>query len=392
MCPEPQVKDFSKTTELRGSLKFQDVEDKLMHSVVEHDQKEVNKGKLISQAINQGFSSFHPDLMFDHLVTEYSSAQQIYGEALIRLVSGYAPGTVKRNIQIPEFRRELKEQMHNNFDELVKDKLVTRQGDLTNKGYELASLILYTEELNNLIPKGMIGKKIHKKASHYGDKEDVKGYRKGDRYRDIALKKTIKTSIRRGHKEIHQDDLKVFERQSRGGIYVVYGMDASGSMKGKKIEMAKKAGIALAFKAIEDRDNVGLLVFGTKVREAVFPSLDFGRILESVTKVRAAQETNIVKMIEEAITMFPKKQVTKHLLILSDALPTIGKDPEEETLKAISEARAAGITVSLIGIDLDAKGKKLGEKIVQLGEGRLYQVKNLDTMDTIVLEDYYSVI
>jgi Mg-chelatase subunit ChlD len=238
----------------------------------------------------------------------------------------------------------------------------------------------------------MIGKKIHKKASHYGDKEDVKGYRKGDRYRDIALKKTIKTSIRRGHKEIHQDDLKVFERQSRGGIYVVYGMDASGSMKGKKIEMAKKAGIALAFKAIEDRDNVGLLVFGTKVREAVFPSLDFGRILESVTKVRAAQETNIVKMIEEAITMFPKKQVTKHLLILSDALPTIGKDPEEETLKAISEARAAGITVSLIGIDLDAKGKKLGEKIVQLGEGRLYQVKNLDTMDTIVLEDYYSVI
>ena len=35
--------------------------------------------------------------------------------------------------------------------------------------------------------------------------------------------------------------------------------------------------------------------------------------------------------------------------------------------------------------------KKLAEKIVQLGEGRLYIVKNLEELDKIILEDYYSV-
>ena len=80
-----------------------------------------------------------------------------------------------------------------------------------------------------------------------------------------------------------------------------------------------------------------------------------------------------------------------HLIILTDALPTVGKKPEEETLEAVSLARASGITVSILGIKLDEKGETLAKQITSMGDGRLYVVKNLENVDKIVLEDYYSV-
>ncbi len=102
-----EVKEFSKAEELTGKLAFQQLEDKFMHSVLENDKKIIDSGKLISDAINQGMSSFSPDLMFEQLVKSYTIAKHIYGESIIRLVSGYEPDYVKKNIGIPEFQKEL---------------------------------------------------------------------------------------------------------------------------------------------------------------------------------------------------------------------------------------------------------------------------------------------
>ena len=77
--------------------------------------------------------------------------------------------------------------------------------------------------------------------------------------------------------------------------------------------------------------------------------------------------------------------------MLTDALPTKGDEPEKSTIEEASIARSKGITISLIGINLDDKGKKVAEKIVELGEGRLYVVRNSENVDKVVLEDYYSV-
>ena len=66
--------------------------------------------------------------------------------------------------------------------------------------------------------------------------------------------------------------------------------------------------------------------------------------------------------------------------------------PEKSTLKEASLARNKGITISLIGINLDEKGKKLAERIVEIGDGKLYVVNNADNVDEIVLEDYYGVV
>ena len=387
-----EVKEFSKAEEISGKLAFQQLEDKFMHSVLENDKKIIDRGKLISDVINQGMSSFSPDLMFEQLVKSYTMAKHIYGESIIRLVSGYEPDYVKKNIGIPEFQKELKEKIQQKIGDLKDEGFLQRDNTLSEKGVELASLVLYFEELDKIMPKGFIGEKISKKTFIYGEKENSRMYKKGDRYRDIALKKSIKLAIRRGHKHFDDKDLQVHEKQSKGQTYIVYAFDASGSMKGKKIEACKKAGIALAYKAINEKDKVGLIVFGSEVREAIEPTLDFTNLLKEITKIRASKETDIVSTLQKAIEMFPSENITKHLILITDALPTKGDEPEKSTLEEASIARSKGITISLIGINLDEKGKKLAEKIVEIGEGRLYVVRNLENVDEIVLEDYYSVI
>ena len=388
---EIELKDFSKAEELRGKLAFQQLEDKFMHSVLENDKKTIDSGKLISDAINQGMSSFTPDIMFEQLVNNYTIAKQIFGESIIRLVSGYEPDYVKKNIGIPEFQRELKEKIQEKIQELKDDGFVGKDDSLSEKGVELASLVLYFEELDKIIPQGIIGEKLSRKAFIYGEKENSRLFKKGDRYRDIALKKSVKLAVRRGHSDFGNKDLEVFEKQAKGRTYIIYALDASGSMKGKKIEACKKAGIALAYKAINERDKVGLIVFGSEVKEFIEPTDDFTRLLKEITKIRASKETDIVSTLRKAIEMFPSDDITKHLILITDALPTKGDDPEKSTMEEASAARSVGITISIIGINLDEKGKKLAEKIIQIGEGRLYAVRSPENVDKIVLEDYYAI-
>jgi len=388
---QQQIHEKEEIEELTGKLSFQNVENKLMHSVLENDKETIEKGKLISDSINQGLDSFTPDLIYQQLVKNYSMAKHIFGPSLLKLATGYNPDYIKKNINIPEFQKELRFRINKNIEKLKEEGLLGKENEISDKGIELASLVMYFEELDKIIPKGILGEKIYKRVSIYGSKEDVRNYKKNDRYRDIAIKKSAKLAIRRGHKKLQEKDLRVYERQSRGQSYIVYALDASGSMKGAKIDACKRAGIALAYKAIDERDKVGLIVFGSEIKTTVEPTLDFSYLLKNIVSAKASMETDIVATLRKAIELFPNENITKHLILITDALPTIGKEPEKETLQEASIARNKGITISLIGINLNEKGKKLAEKIVELGEGKLYIVKNVENIDKIVLEDYYNV-
>ena len=109
-----------------------------------------------------------------------------------------------------------------------------------------------------------------------------------------------------------------------------------------------------------------------------------------MAKIRACSETNLAITIQKSIEMFPETDVTKHLIILTDAMPTFGDDPEKETLEAARIAASHEITISLIGINLNQKSEKLAKKIVEISNGRLYVVKDVKEVDKIVLEDYYG--
>ena len=373
--------------ELSGKLAKQKKEDKLMHSVLENDKDTIDNGKLLGESINQNLSSFVPDLIFRNLVNDYKLAKQLYGEFIIRKLTGYDPRFVEKNLKIPEFQEEVRQKIEDNIKKLREEELINKDGEITDNGIRLSSLILYIEELDKLKIKGL-GERKEKKKDIYGDKKDYVNYRK-TRYRDIAVRQSVKTAIRRQHSQLLKEDLRIFEREKKGGISIIYALDASGSMKGEKLSMGKRAGVALAYKAINERNKVGLIVFGEEVKKVVLPTLDFEEILKSITTIRARAETDISATIQKAIEMFANSKGTKHLILLTDVLPTKGKKPEEETLKAVSIARDQNITISIVGINLDKDGEKLAKKIIEIGDGRLYGVKNIEALDTVILEDYY---
>ncbi len=376
--------------ELSGSLSSQQEEDKLMHSVLESDKKSIDDGKLVADAINRGVGAFNPDIMYEQLVQNYSLAQNLFGETILRLLSGYDPNYIKRNIKIPEFQKELRERIARNVEELKEKNIIDNDGFITDTGVKLASLVLFAQELDKMVSMGVVGEKLKKDL--YGDRDQIKKYVKGDRYKDIALKSSVKVALRRGKSSLQKDELRTFERKSKGQISLIYALDASGSMKGKKLESCKKAGIALSYKAIESKDKVGLLVFGDDIKEQLEPSYDFSTLLEKITRIRAAKETNIALTIRKSLELFPRTSQTKHLILLTDAMPTVGKSPIKDTLEAASLARDQGITISVVGIDLKKEGKELAQKLVEISEGKLYLVKDLEEIDKIVLEDYSHIV
>jgi Mg-chelatase subunit ChlD len=170
---------------------------------------------------------------------------------------------------------------------------------------------------------------------------------------------------------------------------IIYALDNSGSMKGDKIGVAKKAGVALMYKAISNGDNAGLIVFGSKVQKAIPPTKNFHSLLTELTRIKTSGETDIVGCIEAAVKLFGAHVKTKHLVLITDAMQTMGKLPEKEVLESISKAADMGITITVVGISLNKEGEKLAKEIVNISDGSLYEVRSLDNLDQVVIEDYY---
>ncbi len=386
---EQEVKEISKAESTTGKLSKQHVEDKLMNSVLAGDKKTIDHAEMIQEATNRGIGSFTPELMFEQLTKNFSITKQILGPKLIRLLSGYDPNYIEKNLKIPEFQKELQKIITENVTSMKDQNLLDKEGVISDKGAELGAIVL-VKELDNFITKDKIGKKENKKISHYGEKSETRPFRSGDRYKDLNLRRTVHTAIRRQHKELMAEDFITSQRQSKGKVSIIFALDASASMKGQKIEMCKKAGITLAHKAIEDKDHVGLVVFGSDIKKAIPPMQDFSTLLEAIAYIKASKQTDFAAMINKSIELFPPTNETKHLIILTDAMPTVGKEPEKETIKAVSMAKSAGITISLVGVQLDKAGIKLAKEITRLGGGRFSLAKNLEKIGQIVLQDYYA--
>ncbi len=383
-----EIEQFKQSEELEGTLGYGS---ELMKSVLDNDKENIDDGTILKDALNQGLSGFTPDIMFEKFVKNYRLAKKLYGATLLRRITGYDPEYVEKNINVPEFQKEMRSKLDKKFKELRKKGLLDKNNEIAEEGIELAALVMYTEDFDNVVPLGFRGERFQKSRHVYGERTDLKDFRTGDRFKDIALQSSVKRAIRRGHRRLVKEDLTVHVRQRKGEIELIYAVDASASMKGEKLDAAKRAGISLSYRALDAKDRVGLLVFGESVQVKVYPSHEFGIILKEMTRIRPGGQTNIAGVIEESFSTFSEKKVSKHLLLLSDALPTAGDEPQHEALQAVSHAAARGITVSLIGLSLNKEGERFARRFVEIGGGRFYLVRALEDLNYLVLEDYYAV-
>jgi Mg-chelatase subunit ChlD len=371
--------------ELKGTLAKSGTEENKLMSTVDSGETDKNKGKLAEEMMNSSIGGFTPDMIFQNIVNSYKNAKKLYGETIIREITDFEPGYIEKNINIPEFKKELKKNIAANMKNLQSQGVLNSEFVLTDEGMDLAAVELCNSELEKLKIKGF-GTKKTKEFDVYGEKDDYKNFDSESRYRDVSVAQTIKNAARRKHSKIKTQDIKIYQRKKTGKIDIVYCLDSSGSMKGNKLGMIKRAGIALAYKTILDRNRVGLLVFNSEIRKVVGLTQNFNQFLYELVRIRAKNQTNISKVIESASELLSQSKNTRHIIILSDAMPNVGE--VEQVYESAAIAASKKITISFIGVDLDEKGEKIAERITEIGKGRLYKVKKLKNIDSIILEDY----
>ncbi|MEM2121226.1 MAG: VWA domain-containing protein [Candidatus Woesearchaeota archaeon] len=344
--------------------------------------------KIIMDSINKDIF-LNSNRIFENLVKNFSLTKKNLGAEFIKRLTGYDDKYIEKNIKIPEFQKELKRKIEEKFEDLRNQNLIDSEDRITDIGYDYAALNLVFEEFENLknIEEGVLK---NKKNTFYGIRDDFKNFKSGH-YKDIDIRKSVRTALRRLHKSIIKEDLKETIRKDKSNINIIYAIDASGSMKGEKLEQAKKAGIALAYKALKDKNKVGLIVFQEKIITNIQPTNNFENLTRELIKIKAKQQTNIEQTIINSIGMFSKTKGQKNLIIITDVIPTIAEkaeDPVERTLKAASIASSQKIRISIVGIKLDKQGLELAKRIVDMSSGKLYIVVDTKELDRIILEEY----
>ena len=360
------------------------------------------KGKFVNEAMSNNVSNFIPDILAKNITKNYKNANKIYGDKLLRYITGYSSEYLERNIKIPEFQKEIAKKINDKVDELKKEKILDKEFKITRYGKELSvatNLFLQLKRIDEFLRFDINGKYEHlyKTDLHGGEKEDIRNYKKGDSYKDIALKSCVKNAIRRNHKSLEVIDLKTFDKKTKANATMILAIDSSSSMKGNKLDAARKAGISLAYKTIMDNNKLGLIDFSDKVNNFIITT-NFEESANFIYGINANAQTDLSSTIIHSINMFPHDSDIKHLIILNDIQATkTGLDettPEDAALNATAIAKANNISISLIIIQQDHNEEimKFASKIIEISEGKIYKIQNLENLDSLIIQDYEELV
>ena len=151
-------------------------------------------------------------------------------------------------------------------------------------------------------------------------------------------------------------------------VAIVFTIDKSGSMGGRKIELAKGA-VVSSLELVSPRDRVSVVAFDQSP-SVIFPLIRAsrrGEISDLVSRIRASGGTNIYPALEEAFNLLAlATERYKHVILLSD-----GRSQRADYETLLDRMSSAAITVSTIAIGKGADVDLLG-RIARMGSGRSY--------------------
>jgi len=252
------------------------------------------------------------------------------------------------------------------------------------------------------------------------DVKDVRKYQRGDSYKDMAIRETIRDTIRMGRMNVGRDNLFVYEREPEkrelvieGDADVVVVLDLSGSMAyGDKLWYAKQAIVVMTI--IAERYGNGVGVVGFRDLSTEVAELGSGRnvTIAKVANLLPRGGTNIAAGIRRGIDLLvgevqPRKDEVsaerrggrrKQMILLTDGDATHPKPKQFAAEYARRCARLAtrqGIGISVVCIgneDEDTEAGKsynpeLARQIAEIGGGSLFFVKDMRDLSSVFVSE-----
>jgi Mg-chelatase subunit ChlD len=254
------------------------------------------------------------------------------------------------------------------------------------------------------------------RREHETDKTEVRRYKKGDVFRDISTRHTLRRVICKAKTldEINYTDLRSFEKKPSSQLDIAVCVDISASMKERgKLRYAKMAVAELVKAAMSKNDRMGIVAF-SNLGEVVVPLTDkITPLLEATMTLRAEQYTNIGNGLKCARQMLlkDKKSNPKYIILITDGQPNaalsddydaqsyykqvaaFSRQTTMETKKALGTHHAlveAGktsrgrIKISVVFIspekDKDEESEKTAREIARIGAGKFHRVKAIERL------------
>jgi Ca-activated chloride channel homolog len=133
---------------------------------------------------------------------------------------------------------------------------------------------------------------------------------------------------------------------------IVFVLDTSGSMAGKKLQQAKKA-LQFCVENLNDRDRFEIVRFSTETEplfEKLVPATEAnrGKAIEFIKDLKPIGGTAIEEAMTKALAMKPSV-----VIFLTDGQPTIGHTKEDDILASVKAANTDKTRVFCFGIGTD---------------------------------------
>ncbi len=173
----------------------------------------------------------------------------------------------------------------------------------------------------------------------------------------------------------------------------IFILDRSGSMKGPKIEQAKKA-LRFCVENLNDGDRFNLILFNTDVepfsKELVSVKKERKNAIEFIDDITGTGGTNINDALLAAISDTPDPKRPRIVVFLTDGEATVGVTDATQILKNVSGRNGDKSRIFVFGVGYDVNVNLLDKMAEQNGGTRQY-VKPQEDLEVVVSSFYTKV-
>ncbi len=169
---------------------------------------------------------------------------------------------------------------------------------------------------------------------------------------------------------------------------VIFVLDTSGSMEGKKLQQAKD-GLEFVLERLNENDRFNIIAFDTSVKtyaRSLRPASDVREARRFVRELSAGGGTNIHRALLDAIEMTSGER-PQFIIFLTDGLPTAGVTNVEAIITDVDRAAPEGVRLFTFGVGYDVNTVLL-DTISQDHRGASAYVEPDESLE-IEVSDFY---
>ncbi len=198
---------------------------------------------------------------------------------------------------------------------------------------------------------------------------------------------------RKGYQVVHIGvKARDVSRAARKPGHLVFVIDVSGSMAMENRLGLVKRSLRLLVDALDERDWVSIVVYGTTAHQVLAPTNATQRatILSAIDSVQSEGSTNAQAGMELGYSLAASHMLEggiNRVILCSDGVANNGITQADGIWERVKEQAAAGITLSTVGFGMGNYNDALMERLAQVGEGNYAYVDKLEEARRIFVQN-----